>query len=241
MGSFRQSQNGFLRELSRPCFELLQPHLTTVELAAGVVIIEAGAAHERLWFPHGGVVSLVLDLAAGEAIDVGMVGSEGVIGVTAVRADVARTSAVVRYPGTASVIDLDHFRAAWEQSDELRMALTGWLWRQLGAVELTAACNAAHSIEARLCRRLLMVRDLAGSDKLPLTQQHLSQMLGVRRNSVSLAAIALRQAGLIRYSRGIMQIIDGNGLIKRACSCYTVGEALHRHSEPPVRRTLSPL
>ncbi len=239
MSSFRQSQNEFLGKLPRACFELLHPHLATVEFNTGMVMVEAGTAFRRIWFPHCGVVSLVLGLDDDVAIDVGIVGRDGVIGITAVEADVARTAAIVRCPGTASAIDRDVFRHAWQQSEQLRAALTGWLWRQLGAAELNAACNAAHPIESRLCRRLLMLRDLAGSDLLPLTQQHLAQMLGVRRNSVSLAAIALRREGLLRYSRGSLQILDREGLLERACCCYTAREVAFR--QQPVRPTAAPM
>lgn len=235
----RQSQNEFLSELPRVCFELLHPHLTTVELAAGAVMIETGVAHQHIWFPHCGVVSLVLGLNDDEAIDVGMIGREGVIGITGLNDDVARTAAIVRYPGSASAIDRDVFRQASQRSEPLRAALTRWLWQQLGAAELTAACNAAHPIEARLSRRLLMLRDMAGSDKLPLTQQHLAQMLGVRRNSVSLAAIGLRETELIRYSRGNLQIIDSAGLIQRACSCYSA-DAVHRSFGRRAEQSISP-
>jgi CRP-like cAMP-binding protein len=219
MGSYRQSQNFFLGELSEFCFELLRPHLRTVELVTGAVLIEAGGSITQIYFPHNGVVSLVLELSAGEAIDVGMVGREAVIGADALHTDVARSSARVRFPGTASVVDVATFRGIWEASAVLQASLMRLLWRQLGATELIAACNAAHSVEARLCRRLLTARRLAGSDRLPLTQENLAQMLGVRRNSVSLAAITLQQAGLVRYSRGILQIIDIDGLSRRACDC----------------------
>jgi hypothetical protein len=93
-------------------------------------------------------------------------------------------------------------------------------WVYIMQAERTAACNAAHSVEARLCRRLLMMRDLTRSDKLPLTQDILAQMLGVQRNSISLVAIELQNAGLLRYSRGHLEITDVDGLIERCCECY---------------------
>jgi CRP-like cAMP-binding protein len=229
MGSFRQSQNDLLAALPGPTFELLRPHLRTVKLVAGTVLAQAGTRPPQVYFPHSGMISKVLTMAGGEAIEVAMIGRDGQFGAWGAIDDVAPpTSAVVRFPGGASVIEAAHFRAGYENSAELRAALTHRQRAELVMAEQTAACNAAHGITERLCRRLLAMHRLAGCDDLPLTQETLAQTLGVRRNSVSLAAIALQRAGLVRYSRGRIRILEPDGLMRLSCECYLIDLAQRR-------------
>ncbi|WP_366558604.1 Crp/Fnr family transcriptional regulator [Rhodopseudomonas sp.] len=210
-----------LTSLPEADFELLRPHCRTVELVNGDILVEAGAPLLQIYFPHSAVISKIVSLAGGESIEVAMIGREGVFGGSAAHyGELSPTAGIVRFPGAASVIDVGHFRAACAQSEPLRAALMQRQWQHIVQAERTAACNAAHSVEARLCRRLLMLRDLARCDELPLTQDILAQMLGVQRNSISLVAIELQQAGLLRYSRGHLEITDVDGLIERSCECY---------------------
>jgi len=228
MISSGQTPNDVLRSLPESDFELLRPHCRIIELINGAVLVEAGAPLLQIYFPHSGVISKVIGLAEGVSIDVAMVGRDSVFGVSvALYGQLSPIAGIVRFPGTASAIDIGHFRAVCAQSEPLRAALMQRQWYHIVQAERTAACNAAHSVEARLCRRLLMMRDLAGSDKLPLTQDILAQMLGVQRNSISLVAIELQQAGLLRYSRGHLQIVDVDGLIERSCECYEQGRPHH--------------
>jgi CRP-like cAMP-binding protein len=221
MASFRRSQNDFLAELPEATFELLRPHMRTMPLVGGTVLVQSGASPTHVYFPHAGIISKVIGLAGGEAIEVAMIGRDGLFGeATALFGGASPTSAVVRFPGVATVVDIGHFRSVYDNSAALRFAAAEWLWNGVTIAERIAACNAAHSIEARLCRRLLMMCDLAGSDELPVTQETLAQMLGVRRNSVSLVAIALQQAGLVKYSRGRLIIRNAEGLSRLACECY---------------------
>ncbi len=232
MGSFRQSPNGFLAALPEADFELLRPQLRAVPLNLGERLIETGAPLRQVYFPHSGVISKLVLLDGGESIEVALIGRDCVFGGSAsIYASVSPTSGIVRYPGNASIIDVPHFLAALENSAALRAALMERQWLHIVQAERTAACNAAHSIEQRLCRRLLMVRDLASGDKLPLTQDIIAQMLGVQRNSVSLIAIELQTAGLIRYSRGQLEIVCVDGLRERACGCY---EHHHYHAADHV-------
>jgi CRP-like cAMP-binding protein len=124
------------------------------------------------------------------------------------------------------VIDVAEFRVVAEQSAALRSALMLDQWLHTIKAEQTAACNASHGVEARLCRRLLQSRELSGSDRLPLTQDAMAQMLAVQRNTISLVAHALQHAGVIRYSRGRLEITNIQDLIHRSCECY---EADHSH------------
>lgn len=215
-----QSANELLAALPVADFDLLRPHLRTVELKVGQVLIEAGAPLEQAVFPHGGVISSVVELGSGEAIEAAAIGRDGVLGGEAVHETQAATTAEVRHPTTASAVDVLYFRRAVGASPMLRSVLLRYHWERSVRAEKIAACNAAHSAEARLCRRLLDLRELAGSDCLQLGQDLMGRMLGVKRNTVSLIAHALQQQGLIRYSRGRLAITDVEGLMQRTCGCY---------------------
>lgn len=215
-----QPANELLAALQVADLDLLRPHLRTIDLKFGQVLVESGAPLERVIFPHGGIVSSMIHLSKGQDIEVAAIGRDGVIGAEAVNETVAVATAVVRYPATASVIDCAHFRHVVDVSPTLRSLLLRYHWVRSVRAEQIAGCNAAHSAESRLCRRLLQSRDLAGSDCMQLGQDLMAQMLGVKRNTISLIAHALQQQGLIRYSRGRLAITDVNGLIQRSCECY---------------------
>lgn len=222
MVTSRQSPNDLLAALPSADFDLLRPQLRTIELNFGQMLIEAGAPVRQVIFPHGGIVSTLARLRRGETIEVGVTGRDGVVGGSAALYDAPSPSAaMVRFPGTASAIDAGHFRTIVELSAALRDALMRDLSRRAIKAEQVAACNAAHSAEARLCRRLLQSREMAGSNSMLLSQDLMAQMLGVKRNTISLIAHALQQQGLIRYSRGRMAIIDVEGLIRRSCECHS--------------------
>jgi len=146
---------------------------------------------------------------------------------------VVLNSAVVLVPGTASTLDLDRLRAAAEQSTTFRAALARHALAVYAQVQQTAGCNAAHTVESRLARCLLQTRDLSGSDKLLLTQESMAQMIGARRNSVSLVANTLQQDNFIHYSRGHIEIIDREGLSNTACECYAAVKAQYNRLLQP--------
>ena len=141
-------------------------------------------------------------------------------GSAALDGTIALNDAIVQLPGTASVLDIAQLRKAAEQSVTFRTALIRHEQALLAQAQQSAACNAAHPVEARLSRWLLRARDLSGSDSLHLTQEFLSQMLGVQRTSVTIVAGTFQQAGLIRYRRGNIQLTDLAGLVDCACECY---------------------
>jgi CRP-like cAMP-binding protein len=214
-------KNRLLACLSPADFELLQPHLQYVQLSAGDVLVEVGERIDRAYFLHSGIVSFVVGLADGETVEVGMMGREGAVGTAAALAgDTALNTAVMRLAGSASVVDGDRLRGVVERSAALRSMLALYQRAMFAQAQQYAACNASHAVEFRLSRSLMQMRDLSGGDSLFVTQEALSQMLGVRRNSVSAVAHALQQANLIRYSRGHIEIIDPEGLQKSACECY---------------------
>jgi CRP-like cAMP-binding protein len=183
----------------------------------------------RVYFPHSGIVSLLVDLASGEMIKTGMIGRDSLVGgVSALAGNVSLNRAVVQVAGTASVLSADQLGQVAGQSITLRTTLIRHEQAILAQSQQTAACNATHSLEARLARWLLRCRDLLDSEDIPLTQDFLAQMLGVRRASVTVIARTLQAAGLIAYKRGHIRIHDPEGLKESACECY---ETLRSHTD----------
>jgi CRP-like cAMP-binding protein len=228
MASYRQSPNDFLAALPAADFDALG--VRSVALLGNEVLVARGEVQPLVYFPTSGIISKVVSFAEGHTIEVAMIGREGVFGDGAALAGtISTTSGVVRFPGTASVVEVAQFQLVAARSPALRAALLRRQWLVIRQSEQIAACNASHHVEARLCWRLLLARDLARSNMLPLTQDILAQMLGVQRNSVSLAANALQQHGVIRYSRGQIEIVDAARLLRRSCECYQV---IRQQSDP---------
>src|SRR5438105_3611603 len=163
----------------------------------------------------------MVSLSEGQAAEVAMLGRDSLIGSSAALDDgPALADAVVVVPGFASVLKTEDFRTATARNHGLRKLLVRHEQALLVQAQQSAACNASHSVESRLSRLLLRARDLSDSEGLPLTQEFLAQMIGVRRNAVSIVAHAFQQAGLVSYSRGHIEIRDVDGLRKTACECY---------------------
>jgi CRP-like cAMP-binding protein len=214
-------QNLFLNTLAEADFSELLPHLTAINMPSGAVLLKDGDPISQLYFPHSGIISLVVDLESGETIEAAMVGRESLLGGSgALGAKISVNRAIVQMAGSASVLDVDRLRTLAERSFALRATLMKHEQFILVQAQQSAACNVTHTIEARLCRWLLRSRDLAGRDDLSLTQEFLAQMMGVRRTSVSMVANTLQQAALIRYKRGNIRILDLEGLRESACECY---------------------
>jgi CRP-like cAMP-binding protein len=227
--------NNFLQSLSRGDFELLRPHLRDVKLVHSAVLFDAGGVIERVYFPHSGVISLVVVLSSGDMIEAGMIGREGVAGTpAALDGAVSLNRAVVQIAGVGSTIETQQMRAAVATSKSLRVKLYEHDQMLLAQAQQSAACNAKHQIEERLCRWLLRTRDLVESDTIELTQEFLAQMLGVRRTSVTLAARHLQAVKLIKYRRGHIQILDEEALQDASCECYEAvkSQVLRLQAEP---------
>jgi CRP-like cAMP-binding protein len=176
---------------------------------------------DQVYFPNGGVVSLVVALSDGQTIEAGMIGQDGVVGTPAAL-DGAKSvnRAIVQVPGEAFAINVAHIQAAVGASCSLRVKLYQHDQLLLAQAQQSAACNALHLTEERLCRWILRTQDLVQGNKLNLTQEFLAQMLGVRRTSVTQAARHLQAIGLIKYRRGHIEIVDREGLQEAACECY---------------------
>jgi CRP-like cAMP-binding protein len=234
LDSAPRSFNGFLSALSPDDYELIRPHLRTVELSQELVLVDVDDTLKRAYLPHRGIISLVVKLARGEQVQVAMIGRDSIFGTFAALGDpTVLSSAVVLIPGLASTLDIDRVRAAADRSATFREALVRHGLAVYAQIQQAVACNASHTVESRLARCLLQTRDLSGSDKLVLTQESMAQMIGARRNSVSLVANMLQQASFIRYSRGHIELSDADGLSKTACECYaTVRAQYHRLLRP---------
>jgi len=226
MDAGARSPNGFLSALTADDFELVRPHLRNIDLTSELVLVEVGETLKRAYLPHSGVISLVVKLAKGEHVQVAMVGRDSIFGSFSALGDpTALNAAVVLVPGIASTLDIDRLRAAADQSATFRATLTRHGLAVYAQIQQTAGCNISHTVESRLGRCLMQTHDLSGSDKLVLTQESMAQMIGARRNSVSLVASTLQQANFIHYSRGHIEITDPDGLRRTACECYAMVKA----------------
>ena len=214
-------QNAFLKSLSPVDFAAIRRHLRAVELQEGASLIELGQTVVWAHLPLTAVVSLVVELKAGERIEVALVGSDSILGTFGILGEpVALVHAVVLVPGAALLIEVARLRALAQQSVEFRDNLTRHSQALFVQAQQSVGCNASHTVEARLARWLLRVRDLSGRDRFKFTQELMAEMIGVRRNSVSFVAHAFQQANVIRFSRGHIEIVNAAELNKTTCECY---------------------
>ena len=201
----------------------LRPHLTAQVVSHNQTVQERGKPVEFVLFPTSGTVSIVVMMSDGAAVEVGIVGREGMVDVQAVLGDdISLNEAIVQIPGNALRMPTDILRQEAEANPQLRAILLRYVQAFLNSATQSAACNRAHLLEQRLARWLLTARDRACTDRLPLTHEFIATMLGVRRVGVTVAAISLQSAGLIRYARGRITITDREGLEAAACECYEV-------------------
>jgi CRP-like cAMP-binding protein len=221
--SNRHLQNRLLAALPPTDFSLFDSDLRASTFKQGAIVQEAGEPVDQVYFPQTGMISLLVITQEGVGIEAATIGREGAIGLhRGLGKRRSFTRAVIQVSGTISHISADVFERAVERSDAIKDMITHYtevLWVEAQQI---AACNAVHSAEARFARWLLQTQDRIDSDALPLTQEFLSQMLGVRRTTVTLVARALQQAGLIRYRRGQIVILDRAGLEEAACECYQI-------------------
>ncbi len=224
---FSNSPNHFLASLSAHDSELIRPHLYPMELPRGAIFYRAEDIISRLYFPHSGVGSLVVGFDNGQFVEAGMFGRNSVIGVSAALDGAASLNqAIGQVEGSGLAVEVRVIKQLVRESETLRSAFARHEQMISAEVQQVGACNALHELEERLSRWLLQSRDLIRSDTLPLTQEFLSQMLGVQRSSVTLVARSLQDAGLINYRRGRIHVLDVEGLQDSCCECY---ETINRH------------
>jgi CRP-like cAMP-binding protein len=215
--------NRFLATLPSHDFSLLAPHLRTVPLERGTILHDVGEEIEHVYFPHSGMVSLVATMPSGNTVETATIGRAGVIGATAgLGAKRAFCRAIVQLPGTAVWLSAHRFHEAANQVQAIRDLVVRYNDLLFAQVQQSVACNALHALEPRLARWLLQTHDCIDDDAIPLTQEFLAQMLGVRRTTVTIAARLLQGSHMIRYRRGLIQIVDRPALEGIACECYAV-------------------
>jgi CRP-like cAMP-binding protein len=214
-------KNRILRQLAAGELKSVQPWLTPVQLRSNAVLLEQGGTIEHIYFPLSGMVSLLAVMQTGEAIETGIIGADGLLGGDAPINGHLSTQATVQLDGAALTMPKAQFVDAYHAHARLRDLVNRYQSILLMQARQNAACHALHSVRGRLCRWLLQSQDMIGSATFVLTQEFLSHMLGVRRNTVSVEAHALQQAGLIWYSRGHIIIVNRDGLEDCACECYS--------------------
>ena len=220
--------NRILDALAKPEIDRLHPHLDMVVLPLHQVLLNPGDKIEFIYFPIRGVVSVVAPLQDGSVVEVNMIGSEGFVGLPAVLGTRDEPwEVVVQGAGNAFRLRADVFLDEFAHSSQLRTLVLQFAELFLEQLGQTAACNARHDLEARTARWLLTMRDRLETDRFPVTQEFLAMLLGVRRASVTLAAAELQRQGLIRYHRGVIEILDPAGLETASCEC-------HRHLKDRV-------
>ena len=223
-----RNNNRLLAAIPQPIYAVLQPHLKEVTLKQRKVLFEPGDALDRIYFPQNGMISLLIITTDGAGIEAATIGREGAVGLQrGLGKRRAFTRATVQVGGTLSVIEADRFEKAVHEHEVLRNTIATYTEVLLAEAQQIAACNALHTADARLARWLLQTRDRIESAMLPLTQEFLAQMLGVRRTTVTLVAGSLQAAGLIEYRRGRIEILDAARLEDAACECYGVMQ--HQH------------
>lgn len=224
-----RSSNVILAALSNDEYQRIFPKLEFIPLELGTILYNSGDLIKDVYFPETGVVSLVRHMKEKVTVEVGVIGKEGMVGIPVILGDdFSFEAAVVQMKGDAMRMSTPALKKELKSGNSRLvtqlLAFTRTLMKQ---VTQTAACNRIHSIEQRLSRWMLMCRDRMGSDELALTQEFIANMLGSRREGVSIAATILQQRNLIRYSRGHISILDKKGLEKFSCECYRATQEMN--------------
>lgn len=221
MGKPTQPRNRILRSLSHEEFLRLLPE--RVIFGAGDILFEAGDRIGDLYFIESGMASLLSTTESGSTVEVGMVGNEGFVGsALLLKTNRMPYRSMMQIAGEAIKIKAQPVLDQFERNLDFRNLLLRYLHLILTQVSQSALCNRFHTLEARLCRWLMISREITNSDEIPLTQEVIAQMLGVARTGVTMTAGVLQQSGLIRYRRGKITILDREALANASCECYRV-------------------
>jgi len=216
-------QNYLLGALPRAESERLYPELELVPMPLGEVLYESGDKLQYVYFPTGSIVSLLYVMADGASAEIAVVGKEGIIGIALfMGGETMPNRAVVQSAGYAYRLKGQRLKAEFNRAGELQHLLLRYTQALLTQMAQTAVCNRHHSLDQQLCRWLLLSLDRLAGDELVMTQELIANMLGVRREGVTEAAGHLQNAGLIKYSRGRITVLNRSGLEARTCECYAV-------------------
>jgi CRP-like cAMP-binding protein len=221
--------NRLLDRLPEEEYDRLRQQCEIVSLAQHEEVYRQYGALSHVYFPVSGVISTVVLTEEGERIEAATVGNEGMLGIAAVLGlDVSPIAATSQVPGQSLRLPAPFLLRAAQPGGVFDRLLRRYAAFKLRYVSQTVACNALHSVEQRMCRWLLMVRDRVGRHEFPLTHELLAQTLGVRRPTVSLVARTLQSAGLLAYRRGIIRVESGTGLEAISCECYELSKRLYQ-------------
>ena len=216
-----QAVNKLLSALPESDYQRFLPHLEIVFLNTGQILYEPNEFIEDIYFPEQAIISVVSMLENGASTEVGLIGKEGMVGLPVfLGGNSSIYRAIVQVGGTVIKVKADLCQQEWARSGQLQKLLLLYTQARLTQVAQTAACNRHHTIEKRLARWLLLVRDGLEQERFVLTQEFIAYMLGVRRSGVTVAANILQNAGAIAYSRGRISILNQEILEASACECY---------------------
>jgi CRP-like cAMP-binding protein len=215
--------NQLLAALPKKDYQLLRRHLEEIPLVFGEVLYRPNALISDVYFPNSGIVSLLAGVNERSTLEVGFVGNEGMVGLAVfLGVNSSLNRAVVQGAGSAMKMKATIFRKECSNGSGLPRLLQRYSHSVLTQITQYAVCNQFHAVDARLARWLVMTNDRMGGDEFQLTQEFLSNMLGVRREGVSVAAGNLQKRKLIRYSRGRLKVLDRAGLEAVSCACYDI-------------------
>jgi len=216
-------QNHLLAALPAAEYERLAPHLEEIAMPLGQVLSESGGRMQHVYFPTTCIVSLLYVLADGSSAEIGVVGNEGIVGIALfMGGETTPSRAVVRSAGHGFRLKSSLLVQEFNRGGATMRLLLRYTQSLITQMTQTAVCNRHHSVEQQLCRALLLSLDRMSGKSLTMTQELIASMLGVRREGVTEAAGHLQRAGLIRYSRGHIDVLDRQGLEKAVCECYAV-------------------
>jgi CRP-like cAMP-binding protein len=216
-------ENRLLAALPAEEYERLSPHLKHVSFALGEVVYESGGRLDHVFFPTTAIISLLYTMENGATAEMGLAGNEGVVGIALfMGGDTMPNRAVVQSSGEAIKIEAKILQAEFARGGQFQHLLLRYTQALITQISQTAVCNRLHSVEEQLCRWLLLSHDRVQADELIMTQELIADMLGVRREGVTVAAGRLQDAGAISYVRGHIKILDRQKLEAQACECYQV-------------------
>ena len=213
--------NQILSALPEQEYQRIAPYFKQVELNGGEILSEPGEEIYQIYFPQTAMISLVSIMMDGSTTEIGLIGNEGLVGLAAILGGNSTTSrSIVQISGTALKVPANIILQEFNRAQKLNQLILLYTQALFTQVSQSAACNRQHNIEERLARWLLSVQDCVLQNELPLTQEFIANMLGTRRSGVTVAAGILQQAGIIRYSRGKITILNQHDLEATSCECY---------------------
>ena len=216
-------KNQLLAALPAEEYKRILPNLEPVAFSLGESIYESGKQLKHVYFPTTCIVSLLYTMENGASAEIGVVGNDGVLGIALfMGGDTTPNRAIAQSAGDAFMMNAQALRDEFTLAGQFQLSLLRYTQALITQISQTAVCNRLHPIEQQLCRWLLLSHDRLQADELKMTQELIANMLGVRREGVTYAAGRLQAAGLIKYARGRITIVDRKGLEATVCECYQV-------------------